>query len=266
MVSDFAHPVDFTIHPKATGYNYLNWIISGSWQGSIGITSEPDGNPLLLTGNIRDREISVNQSGRFRHIVTEFTALGLYQLTGVAGESLVDLAVSCDDLDSEFTNDCQRFIRTSRALGQTAPIDVYMDAFTEFLVCRAQQAKPVPDYLSYAVEHLEKVDGIAKIADIYTSLGVTRRQLDRSFKELVGITPKAFARVIQMNTMLEKLLSAKHERLCDTACDLGYYDESHMIRTLKEFFDITPSKLSSHRYQTELNFVGSSRGISTKAD
>ncbi|HEU4834187.1 MAG TPA: helix-turn-helix domain-containing protein [Pyrinomonadaceae bacterium] len=73
------------------------------------------------------------------------------------------------------------------------------------------------------------------------NLGLSQRRFIQVFKEEVGITPKLFSRIQrfqQTRTFIQQNPSPAWAAL---ALDLGYFDQSHLIREFVEFSGVSPT-------------------------
>ncbi len=71
---------------------------------------------------------------------------------------------------------------------------------------------------------------------------ITRRTLERTIKRDWGVTPKFALRRARALDMAAALLDLGDEDE-ESAMRLRYYDESHLIREMRQFFDATPGML-----------------------
>lgn len=88
-----------------------------------------------------------------------------------------------------------------------------------------------------AVEQIVQSGGTARVNELVKQLGISRQHLARQFQHHVGVSPKAFARVMRFRTLLE---SAPKD-WADAAIAHGYYDQSHLIAEFRELAGTTPS-------------------------
>jgi AraC-like DNA-binding protein len=82
------------------------------------------------------------------------------------------------------------------------------------------------------------VEGLAEIEC------TTSRQLERSFREFIGVSPKEFIRFVRYQFALQNI--HQHypgQSLLTIAFDSGYYDHSHLLKDVKEFSGQTPALL-----------------------
>lgn len=78
------------------------------------------------------------------------------------------------------------------------------------------------------------------LSELLTMLGLTERTFQRIFKKFIGITPSQYRRICQFDQSFMQLRTKDFEALSDIAFDNGFADQSHFIRTFKEFTDTTP--------------------------
>ncbi|WP_438465006.1 helix-turn-helix domain-containing protein [Marinomonas sp. PE14-40] len=72
--------------------------------------------------------------------------------------------------------------------------------------------------------------------------GVSAREIQRKFKQYVGISPKVYQRLMKLNKVKGRLSSGDYESLTQLAIDNGYYDQAHFIREFKYFMKLTPKQ------------------------
>ncbi|MDO6431384.1 helix-turn-helix transcriptional regulator [Flavitalea sp. BT771] len=98
--------------------------------------------------------------------------------------------------------------------------------------------------LDFAVRRLVESKNPGSLRDIRHQLHISERTFERKFADHVGITPKLFARICQFHASLQQLQRQQFNKLTDIAIDNGYADQSHFIRSFKEFTGLTPSRFS----------------------
>ena len=91
-----------------------------------------------------------------------------------------------------------------------------------------------------AVEMLQE-DPVRSIADIAAALRVSHGHLDREFTRIVGLAPRRLARLLRVERLLAAIDPAHDVSWADLAAQLGWADQSHMIRDVKRHTGSTPS-------------------------
>lgn len=90
-----------------------------------------------------------------------------------------------------------------------------------------------------AAQVLEEKGGMIRIADLAASLGISPRQLNRSFSVVVGVSPKTFAQICRVRRAVELLADPKHD-LLTIALECGFFDQAHFIKEMHRFLGAGP--------------------------
>lgn len=72
---------------------------------------------------------------------------------------------------------------------------------------------------------------------------ISLRQLERKFKNEVGVSIKLYSRLIRFNKTLITIKSCPNQSLSEIAYHLGFYDHSHLTNEIKHFTGLEPSSL-----------------------
>lgn len=95
-------------------------------------------------------------------------------------------------------------------------------------------------FTAAAVDRIETKRGQVNINGLAKSVGWSIRQLERRFKERVGMSPKQLCRNVRFKCAFQHLASSRRHRFASTAINCGYYDQSHMIRDFKHYTGTSP--------------------------
>lgn len=267
FVADSPVDINQTSYPAPTGYNYIGWIFDGDSKVRIDKANviSPQRDKLHVAGQIQYHEIEIVSSGQFGHILAECTATGFFELTGIPGERVCASCLSLAAFDSQLTAQIDSVLAATNDLPDSCDRATHRLAiFQEQLSTLISGAVSVPNYVSQAVNLIEAVDGGIQVADLAQQLEVSPRQLRRKFKEIVGITPKYFAKVLQMNRSLLALYSQDLETLTSLAQDAGFYDQAHFINVMQQFFGQSPQEFLDSSEPILATFLGKSRSRSNE--
>ena len=83
--------------------------------------------------------------------------------------------------------------------------------------------------LDLAVAAIQRHAGDIRVEQLVEDASLSRRQLERQFREAVGLTPKQFCRVVRFQHVLAKLRDGQLNRAA-LAAELGFTDQSHLRR------------------------------------
>jgi AraC-like DNA-binding protein len=117
-----------------------------------------------------------------------------------------------------------------------------IEAFLTTLICPLQ---PELIFIEEAIQCLYNTQGMARIDELAANLYLSQRQLDRQFKQQVGITPKRLARLIRFEAIVNQLMDDPDYRFDDLVFEFGYTDAAHFSNDFKAIADRTPSEFAA---------------------
>ena len=79
---------------------------------------------------------------------------------------------------------------------------------------------------------------------------LSERSFERKFKSQVGISAKLFSRICRFQSSFQQFINEDFNTLTDIAFEHTYSDQSHFIRSFKEFAGLSPLQ-----FQKNLNIV-----------
>lgn len=113
-----------------------------------------------------------------------------------------------------------------------------------------------------AAVDLIEADPTRPIADVAAEIGMSHGHLDREFTRIVGLTPRALSRLLRMRRLLAGIDSHRDVPWVDLAAELGWFDQSHLIRDFKRHTGVTPSHyLAAQRDHLSANDIGDAAGF-----
>jgi AraC-like DNA-binding protein len=97
--------------------------------------------------------------------------------------------------------------------------------------------------VNHVIERLRRPDGPLLVEQLAAEAGVTRRHLVRLFQDQVGMAPKALARVLRFQRVIETVETRGAAAISWTglAYNCGYYDQAHFVQDFRAFAGIKPS-------------------------
>jgi len=87
---------------------------------------------------------------------------------------------------------------------------------------------------------VERLTRPARVGDVSTALGLTRQTLARTFRRHVGLTPKAFGRIMRMQRSVSALRRGGAP-LAEIALGCGYADEAHLANEMRRLTGTSPN-------------------------
>jgi AraC-like DNA-binding protein len=93
----------------------------------------------------------------------------------------------------------------------------------------------VAGWVAQAVARIEKLHGNLRIDSLAQHYGISQRQLERIFLQQVGVSPKAYARIVRIREASAYLKKHPSETGANVAALYGFTDQSHLLRDLRAF-------------------------------
>src|SRR5262244_444377 len=95
--------------------------------------------------------------------------------------------------------------------------------------------------VSAALEMFGKNQAGPRVREAAKYLGLSQRRFIQVFKAEVGMTPKLFSRIQRFQQTRIFIQQSPSINWADLAVDLGYFDQSHLIREFLEFSGLSPT-------------------------
>ncbi|WP_421848490.1 helix-turn-helix domain-containing protein [Marinomonas sp.] len=102
--------------------------------------------------------------------------------------------------------------------------------YCEKMLIKHTQSISFPDKLKHALNILYREHGGISMAQLSSEVGWSHRHLNRQFLLHTGLTSKAFAQTIRINYFLKRCSQGGNSYL-HHGLDLGFYDQSHILKT-----------------------------------
>lgn len=162
-----------------------------------------------------------------------FAPGGLHALLGMPLSVCTDRRVALDQWPAAWARDLM-----DRLAGQPS-----LAARLHSVETALRRARPSADALQAvtALAALERGPLPVSVRDLSARWGLTERTLERRFDAWLGVRPKQHLRYLRFERLLPRLLEG--EACAALTTDLGYADQSHLIREVRAFADASPSEL-----------------------
>lgn len=110
-----------------------------------------------------------------------------------------------------------------------------------YLTGRLSSSYIPPKEILYAVQLIEQTRGILPLSEILKSIYLCQRHFDRKFKCAIGLSPKAFSKIIRFKNTLNFIQNNPTDSLFSVALDCGYFDHAHLTREFKVLSGFLPT-------------------------
>ncbi len=201
----------------------------------LGPTIDVDGaSHSSFVAGLYDAPVVVTDDGHQACVEVILTPLGARMLLGMPMRELTGQTVALGDL----------LVREpSEQLAALRGWPARFAALDAFLLRRLREArKPRPD-VAYAWSRLEAARGNVPVAELCRELGCSARHLSARFGEEVGMTPKAFSRVLRFERAVGLLGAGTAP--AEVAATCGFFDQPHLNREFRALAGCTPAAFAT---------------------
>lgn len=131
--------------------------------------------------------------------------------------------------------------RLAQRLAEAADAESGLLAFIAHLRQYALPRNAISDLAQRAASHIATTRS-ASLTSTATEHGVSERTLQRIFAKHVGLTPKSLVRIERIRAALAHAHGRTTPDWSNVACDLGFSDQAHLVRTFTAAVGIPPER------------------------
>jgi AraC-like DNA-binding protein len=181
---------------------------------------------------------------KFPHPVNVFSIRfkpeALYSLFGIQGVEMADSYQSTDLLFGKtFKEFCHR-------LKEEKSLSALIERAEKYLQNLLAQSRSNSDYILKAASILRQTE-TTNIKELSSQVYISQRQLERRFKDVIGISPKKYLRIIRINRVMKLMQENVPMDLTSVAYHCGYYDQAHFIKDFRQITHLNPSVFHKER-------------------
>jgi AraC-like DNA-binding protein len=192
----------------------------------------------LITDFVRSNSFSrnVDHKGQFYITLLIFKPFTLNSLFGISAQELTDNPIDLKLLPAKTTAELQeRLLNAGSAEEMISLLDDYIYSLVTKVKLDFQ-------LVNFATAQIAKNPAREILIKVQRELYLTERTFQRMFEKNIGMTPNLFRRISQFNSAFQQLTLLTSQP-SDIAFEHGYADQSHYIRSFKEFTNITPGTI-----------------------
>lgn len=108
--------------------------------------------------------------------------------------------------------------------------------------------------IDFAVSRILQLPDQLTIEEITRKVGYSHKHFIQLFRENVGLTPKAFLKVIRFQKAIREIEAHQKISWSRIALESGFYDQAHFINDFKNFSGFTPAQYLTMK-NDQLNYI-----------
>jgi AraC-like DNA-binding protein len=121
-------------------------------------------------------------------------------------------------------------------------VNEMITAVDAFLRERCPEADENAEVAAKLVLQMQEDREIHRVEDVVARTGMTKRSLQRIFREYVGISPKWVICRFRMHEAVEEVHSGERIDFAALAQELGYFDQAHFINEFRNIIGLSPTE------------------------
>lgn len=163
-----------------------------------------------------------------------FKPEGIYHVFGMPAS---EIHSAFADMES-FTG--RRFREYSNRIRETESVGDMIGISETYLMGNVNRSRLDLYYLHRAAELIRRNKGLISMEALAGKAFISARQLEREFRQKIGISPKNYMRLARLNEVNRIITSGRRLLLTDVSYACGYSDQAHFIRDFKHFTGESP--------------------------
>lgn len=194
--------------------------------------------------------LEIEPTGETNIFSVRFYPEGFMPFASIPIKQMEQKAVSLEDLYGE-----EGLVLGNEVLSAgSTPAKIAM--VEQFLLKRLCSSGVRGQMVKETVDLIFAIRGQLTIAELSQQMKINRKQLERKFSAVIGLSPKQLSRIIRLQAALKQLLHQQFVNLTDLAYEGEYYDQAHFIKDFKTFTGVTPKKIYGENLQLSSLFYG----------
>jgi len=184
-------------------------------------------------------------------IIIVFNPDGIYRLLGIFANEIRDRIICTGDLFG--IRGTQLHDQLAEQPGVEEKISL-LNAFFLQLIPKHSSSNEI--LIRASLNFINRNRAGFTLKQLVKHTGYTERHIERTFGEAIGVSPKKFGNILKLHSFI-KVLKEKtaHDSITPFCYEVGYFDQSHLIKEFRKYTGITPTQYLSDTSRLTTNFV-----------
>lgn len=196
------------------------------------------------------RPLEIEPTGETGIFSVRFHPNGFLPFATIPIKGMENKAVSLEELFGKVGQEIEERILTASSTSERIKL------IEIFLLNRLISIESIDRIVKSTVETILTANGQLSVDEISKQTNINRRQLERKFSSVIGLSPKQLSKTIRLQAALKILLNKKFTSLTSLAYENEYYDQAHFIKDFKELTGFTPKDFYGNNLKMSSLFYG----------
>lgn len=202
------------------------------------------GGPLQLDGQPIVEPVFLDGVNTISRRMGFFGAVELLGLSFHEGGAFPFLGIPLHEIQNEISlldaTNRPDLLRLHAQLQAMDSVAARIQRLEEWLLKRLLLGKERDRLIPASLIRLRQGMGQLSIHDLAEEFSISQRQLERIYKNQVGVSPKHYSRLLKIENARLALKQMNGISPAELAADFGFYDQSHFIREFSAVVGLTP--------------------------
>jgi AraC-like DNA-binding protein len=197
-------------------------------------------NNVTVSGYISKKYEFFTPASVIKLLLVEFTDTGMYAMLHENSTAFANSSVDLMDvIPRRFQQEiCEALYETQDITRKVSLVENFLRQLLPNKTCRKLQI------IQSVLKSMASSNYTLPTHTLAKKHQYSERSLQRTFKEIIGISPKTYSRTERFNRSLNKMISM--EDVFPTPDE--YHDQSHFIKDFKTFSGYAPSQLPAEKF------------------
>lgn len=237
-------PVKEILPIRSTGFAYFTFT---SQEAGMAMKYEHQSivarDEIHIVNQLTQNNAWLSFNGLVTHIGLEMLPSLPQHLFGLSGESLLNGGISFKAINEE------EYLELSYHLKQESDHTKIGIILQEFILEKVKENDLKMRPIENVLQSIYKKNGFVTVPKLAEENFLSERSLRRNFTKTVGLAPKYYAKIIQLNHVFDAIKSNNEKEIYKVALEAGYYDQSHFINDFQKYIGQSPNNfLQSGHY------------------
>ncbi|MCB0706994.1 MAG: helix-turn-helix transcriptional regulator [Saprospiraceae bacterium] len=201
--------------------------------------------PRLFVGGLHSRSYSVKPARKNTHLISiQFKANGanyfIPEKLHLYKNKIIDLL----DVFNVRQLDKLEHVRI------TSDFPEILKELETFLLSIFRERADSP--VDTALALLQQQNGFCRMDELAWQTGISRSQFRKRFREEIGMSPKEYSKILRINAITRHLTNSNNTgNLTNLTYQLGYFDQSHLIKDFQSVAGMSPKKFQRKNWENQ---------------
>jgi AraC-like DNA-binding protein len=207
-------------------------------------TPQPSPLPIAIIVGFQDKTIPILLHGTVRVVAARLFAWGALAL-------LQDNVTTLTNAVTALGPDWNGLVEHLKSDVMQGRYEQAVATLEEFLLHQALLRNYDLKLIQTAARLLHHTKGRYRISELADYCQLSVRQLERGFQQIIGTSPKTFARTLRFQEAQRHLMFDPDADLTGLAYECGYFDQAHFIKDFRAFAGKTPTEYAERMRQMQ---------------